>query len=179
MACRAARSLLLAAVAGFAVLAPAQTDEAKLKAEFLVRFAAYTSWPTRAFASDTSPVVIGVWKDVAFAKTLIEVRGGRTAGGRPIVIKTLASYNEASEVHVLFIPAAHSSDVVRLLTEVKRSPVLTVSEVAGFCAKGGILNFYKQGAYVRFEANPDAARAAGVQISSQLLKLARIVGGEK
>ncbi|GIV03166.1 MAG: hypothetical protein KatS3mg015_1996 [Fimbriimonadales bacterium] len=177
MACRAARSLLLAAVAGFAVLAPAQTDEAKLKAEFLVRFAAYTSWPTRAFAADSSPVVIGIWKDLTFAKTVIQVRGDRTAGGRPIVVKTITSYSEASEAHLLFIPGAYSSDIARLLIEVKRSPILTVSEVAGFCTKGGILNFYKQGAYVRFEANPDAARSAGVQISSQLLKLARIVGG--
>jgi hypothetical protein len=176
---RISRFLLLMASAGIAAIAPAQTDEARLKAEFLIRFAAYTSWPARSFASDTSPIFIGVWKDSAFARTVADVRGNRTAGSRPIQVRTLSSYNDASEVHILFVPASHADDLPRLMTEVKRAPVLTVSEVAGFCARGGMMNFYKQGSYLRFEANPDAARAAGVQISSQLLKLAKIVGGNE
>jgi len=37
------------------------------------------------------------------------------------------------------------------------------------------INFYQEQNKVRFEINPAAARRAGLKISSQLLRLARIV----
>ena len=39
---------------------PAQTLEYSVKANYLVRFAAFVDWPPRAFASSQSPVVICV-----------------------------------------------------------------------------------------------------------------------
>ena len=42
-------------------------------------------------------------------------------------------------------------------------------------AGGGIIGMYIEGDKVRFEANPDAAQRAGIKLSSQILKLARIV----
>ena len=39
---------------------PAQTLEYSVKANYLVRFAAFVDWPARAFASSQAPVVICV-----------------------------------------------------------------------------------------------------------------------
>ena len=55
-------------------------------------------------------------------------------------------------------------------------PVLTVGDGAGYGAAGVVLNFYISDTRVRFEANTTAAARAGLQISSHLLRLARIVG---
>jgi hypothetical protein len=53
--------------------------------------------------------------------------------------------------------------------------ILTVSECDGFAQKGGVINFYPDGTRVRFEINPEAARRAGLKISSQLMSLGKIV----
>lgn len=153
----------------------AESDEGRLKAEFLVRFAGFTTWPANAFPERSSPVVIGVWSDGEYTRTLSNVIGSRRAGDRKIIAQTVRNMNEARSVHLLFIPGSSASSVDRLLSELAALPVLTVSEVSGFCKRGGVLNFYREGQYIRFEANPDAARDAGLQLSSQLLRLARIV----
>jgi len=57
----------------------------------------------------------------------------------------------------------------------KNLPVLTISETAGFAKRGGMINFTLQDSKVRFEANVDAAKQAGLNISSRLLSLASIV----
>ena len=44
-----------------------------------------------------------------------------------------------------------------------------------YAAQGVMVNFYPERNKVRFETNVDAARRAGLKISSHLLKLARIV----
>jgi preprotein translocase subunit Sec61beta len=44
-----------------------------------------------------------------------------------------------------------------------------------FLTQGGIINFYTEGKNLHFEISPDAADAAGLQLSSRLLALARVV----
>jgi hypothetical protein len=63
-----------------------------------------------------------------------------------------------------------------LLRQCEGKPVLTVGDGAGYGAAGVILNFYVSDTRIRFEANTTAASRAGLQISSHLLRLARIVG---
>jgi hypothetical protein len=53
--------------------------------------------------------------------------------------------------------------------------VLTVGDSDGYAARGVIANFYLEENRVRFEINREAAVRARLGISSQLLKLARIV----
>jgi hypothetical protein len=51
-----------------------------------------------------------------------------------------------------------------------------VGETDRFAHTGGIINFRLQGANVRFEINPEAARRSRLTISSKLLRLAIIIG---
>jgi hypothetical protein len=44
-----------------------------------------------------------------------------------------------------------------------------------FASRGGIVGFRVQGKTVRFDINIEQAEKAGLKMSSQLLKLARIV----
>jgi hypothetical protein len=50
-----------------------------------------------------------------------------------------------------------------------------VSEVPNFANEGGDINFYISSEKIRFEINPQAARQAGLKVSSQLLALGKIV----
>jgi hypothetical protein len=57
----------------------------------------------------------------------------------------------------------------------RRLPILTVGDISGFSRDGGIVEFFLQTGKVRFDINLSAARHSRLKISSQLLKVARIV----
>jgi hypothetical protein len=56
-------------------------------------------------------------------------------------------------------------------------PVLTITQDPDGPALGAIINFIMQGGRLKLEVSPEAARRAGLAISSRLLQLARIYGG--
>lgn len=53
--------------------------------------------------------------------------------------------------------------------------MLTIGEPDGFAAMGGCIGFVVGDERVQFEINPDAANRGDLKISSQLLRLAKIV----
>jgi hypothetical protein len=50
--------------------------------------------------------------------------------------------------------------------------VLTVSETPEFIGAGGMINFMLEANKIRFQINDEAAKKAGLKISSKLLSLA-------
>ena len=61
------------------------------------------------------------------------------------------------------------------LDELKGAPVLTVGDGDDFARNGGMIGLFVEDGRMRFAINPDAAHRAGLRLSSQLLKLAKIV----
>jgi hypothetical protein len=66
----------------------------------------------------------------------------------------------------------HADEAVQAL---KNTSVLTIAETPGFARRGGVINFTLEDSKVRFEVNVDAAHQVGLNISSRLLSLAKIV----
>ena len=62
-----------------------------------------------------------------------------------------------------------------LLGQVRHETILTVGDVPGFCESGGAVNLNLVESRVRLEINVDATARSGLQVSSKLLSLARIV----
>jgi YfiR/HmsC-like len=149
--------------------------ENTIKASYLYNFAVHTEWPDGAFAGPDAPMVIGLAGDVPFAPALEVGLRGKNLGGRKIIVRAVGSNDEAGRCHVLFIGAVTPKRMAMLLAAVAAKPVLTVSESEGFAKRGGILNLFRGESSLKFEANPSAAARMHVKLSSQLLKLARIV----
>ena len=57
------------------------------------------------------------------------------------------------------------------------TPVLTVGDVREFAASGGVLRFFLRDEQMRMEINLQAAEAAGLKISSRLLRIADLYEG--
>jgi len=76
---------------------------------------------------------------------------------------------------MLFIASAESSRAEEIVQLLKGTSVLTIAETPGFSKQGGVINFVLEDSKVRFEVNVDAAKQAGLNISSRLLSLAKIV----
>ena len=56
---------------------------------------------------------------------------------------------------------------------------MTMGDVSGFAQHGVMINFYMEHNKVRFEINEDRVKDSNLSVSSQLLKLARIVRKEQ
>jgi len=159
-----------------ALAAPELTaTDAQLKAAFLYNFAKFTEWPRSAFTNATAPLVFGVLGRNPFGTGLETALRDKTIGGRPVQLARFRTVDEVDTCHVLFISDSERPRMEQTLKALAKRPVLTVSDVESFAARGGMLGFYREGDQLRFEANPDAAQKAGVKLSSRLLNLAKIV----
>jgi len=65
--------------------------------------------------------------------------------------------------------------VERLVAAVEDVALLTVGDASGFLEEGGMINFLVEERKVRFEIGLVKARSAKLDISSQLLRLAKRV----
>ena len=54
-------------------------------------------------------------------------------------------------------------------------PALTISDIDGFAAQGGMIGFATRDGKLSFQVNPAASGRAGLEIGAQLLQLATLV----
>jgi YfiR/HmsC-like len=148
----------------------------RIKAAFLYKFAAYVEWPPNTFPESESPIVIGVAGAEGIAHELEGASAGRTAAGRPVVVRKLARGEKPNSCcHILFIGEDDRGQRAELLAQVQNQPVLTVTDVDGGPPKGSIINFLTAEDRVRFDISRGAAERSGIQLRSQLLGVARRV----
>jgi hypothetical protein len=160
------------------VRADAQFDDDQVKAAFLLNFLKFVTWPdAQAAEAASAPIEVVVLGDEALARVLEQTAAKQVIGGRAVLVRLARSARELPPApHLLFIGASEKDRLSALLRQYEGRPVLTVGDGAGYGAAGVVLNFYTSDTRIRFEANTTAAARAGLQISSHLLRLARIVG---
>ena len=158
---------------------PPLMTEKQVKALFLVNFAKYVDWPSDSLAAGNDSFVIGLFGECKLADDLAKAVVGRTVSGHGIRIQQVRNQDEARACRIVFISHAEKKRLVELLEQVRGLPVLTVGETDEFCQLGGIITFIKKDDKVRLQIELDAARRAGLEISSRLLSVADRVNGGK
>lgn len=149
--------------------------EYQVKAAFLLNLAKFTDWPPPSPGESAGSFVIGVLGEDPFRNALEDVLKGQTLKGRKLVLRRLQAVDDASACHLLFISRSEKDRLPALLIALEKKSVLTISDFEGFCQRGGMINLMVSGdGTIKPEINPEAARAAGLQFSSKLLKLPTI-----
>jgi len=156
----------------------APTQENKVKAVFLFQFINYVEWPTNAFKTPTAPIVVGVLGNDPFGPLLDQTMKGEKLHGRALQVRRGRTVEELAGCHVLYVSESEERRTKEIINAVTNKPVLTVGDFEGFAREGGVMNYYIENDKVKFEANLHAASNARIKLSSQLLKLAKIVEGE-
>ena len=181
-----ARRVLRLAFAGLGVLALAsgggptpQATEYELKAALLHKFVKYVEWPAPRFADKASPIVIGVLGKDPFGETLERTFGDKKVGERGFELLRLRDISEVKRCHVLFLPDEERDQEKKVLQAVAGQSILLVGETEGFASRGGTINLYIEEKHLKFEINQEVAKEQGLAISSNLLKLAKIVKDER
>jgi hypothetical protein len=154
------------------------SSEYLIKAGFIFNFAKFVDWPPASFAQPDSPIVIGILGTDPFGALIDQIVQDKKIGGRGFVVKRLkwgTDPKDLKECKILFVGASERVHIDELVQIVRGLPILTVGETPGFAEHGGVIRLVLEDNRVRFEVNVDAARQAGLTISSRLLTLARII----
>jgi hypothetical protein len=165
---------LLTATPAWAAPAAAAPSEYQIKAVFLFNFAQFVEWPASVFADAKAPLVIGVLGDDPFGPVLDEAVRGEKIDGHPLVVRRYRRADDIADCHLLFISRTESVQHERILARLKSRSLLTVGDTDAFNRHGGMVRFVTESNKVRFKINVQAARAAGLVISSKLLRPAMV-----
>ena len=141
--------------------------EYRLKAAFLYNFMAFTEWPAAAEGS----LNLCIHGKDPFGPELDGLQG-KLVAGRSITVQRKAAGESLKNCHAVFIAASLTDSLPRVLEGLKGQPVLTLADSPGAMRKGVALNMSVVQGKVSFEANLQAARSAGLNLSSKLLRLA-------
>ena len=100
---------------------------------------------------------------------------GKPVGNCSLEISAVSAGQPLNPFTAVFISRSEKAGLQGILTRIKSLPVLTIGDTPGFIQEGVIINLVQRDDKLGFEINLKAARAAGLNISSQLLKLASAI----
>jgi hypothetical protein len=148
--------------------------EYQVKAVFLFNFTQFVEWPVTAFPAPDTPLVIGIVGDDPFGPFLEEAIRDEKAGEHPLQIRRFQTPEQA-DCHILFISRSETGRLQPLLDALAGKNILTVSDADNAARRGVMIRFANENNRIRLRINLDAAKRAGLTISSKLLRSAEIV----
>jgi hypothetical protein len=168
-------AVLLLAVARPVAADPPAVSVAQVEAVFLFNFAKYVDWPATAFPNPAAPITIGVVGTDVLGDSLDHIVAGKSVNGRPFAVKHFSPDADFAGCQILFIGNLETSAVTQILDKTSTLPILTVSDAKLFAQDTAIIGFVLKDQKVRLAIDLDAARKAGLTISSKLLAVADVV----
>ncbi len=97
---------------------------------------------------------------------------GETIDGKGVSARRVSKPRDAVGCRVLYISLSEEIRLKEVLAALDRGGVLTVSDIPQFSQRGGMIQFVEESNKIRFEVNLASAEAAGLTLSSELLKVA-------
>jgi hypothetical protein len=150
-------------------------SEYQVKAVFVFNFSRFVEWPAQAFKSPNQPFSICILGDDPFGAKLDETVRGEEINQHPLQVRRLRQVLDADECQILYIDRSESSELREILSALDHRSTLTVSELKDAAERGGMIQFLTENNRIRLRINVESARAAGLTISSKLLRPADIV----
>jgi hypothetical protein len=165
---------LLVAASLSSYAATGAPNEYALKSVFLYNFCRFIDWPDFVFPGPNDPLIIGVLGDDPFGPMLEEAVAGESYHGRSIRIEHYHSPREVSRCQLLFVSASENGRIPEIIGAVAGKSIVTVGESESFIERGGMIALVADHNRVRLLINPSALRAARLDASSKLLRVAEI-----
>lgn len=176
------------------LVAPVQTESAELtdeerekeheqeyliKAAYLHHFLKYTTWPEAKKGEKQRSLRLVVVGTDPFGEILDRSFKDKKIQGRSVTLIRQEELEEDLLADMIFAGGLEEEQRLGLLEACKGKPILVVGEVTGFAEAGAHCNLYRDGKNVKFEINTDVVKESKLTMSSELLKLARLVKFKK
>jgi hypothetical protein len=153
-----------------------ESREYAVKSAFLYNFAKFVDWPPESFKNETSPLVLGIVGVDPFGAVL-ETLKDKSVKGRKLIIRRLPRLETFEDCQILFISSSEKGNLRAMLTTIKNHNILTVSDIDRFAYQGGMIGLVMVDNNINFEINLEMVQRSKLKVSSQLLKLAKIIQG--
>ncbi len=146
----------------------------EIKAALVFRFPVYVRWPDAILNDKVKTFECRILGKGRLSELLGHFDGEKIMG-KTIHVKRISTIEALEGCHMLFIASSEDKNLMSFLKAIEGKPILTVGDMKGFAQKGGVINFIRKKDSVHFEINREAGNRAGLNISSKLLRLAKIV----
>ena len=147
--------------------------DTRMKAVFLYNFTKYISWTTLDTAKTFTIGVFGVDEILLPLRMMAKER---LDSGQNINVIKVTDTSQISICEILFVPVNYTTAFHELRPGIPSTNILIVGESLGFATSDGAINFVKRDGKIKLEINRQALKDANLTASSQLLKLAILVG---
>jgi hypothetical protein len=171
--------LLVTGADGASAPTEQQAREYQIKAAALYNIVTFVDWPDTAFPSADAPLVIGVLGEGPVASVVGYFVEGETWHGRKIVVQYYARPADLKPCHVLYVARSEQTSWPTTRQTLRGRPVLTVADADSFATDGGAVQLTIDRNKLHLTVNVATVRAAGLIISSKVLRLAEVVGETK
>lgn len=152
------------------LMASGQVIKPKVQTAFIYQFTRYIEWPNKKNLNEFKIALIG---SSALQPFLEELSSQKSVNGKSISISSVEPDEDLSPFHIVII--GDSKFLEKVVQRTEGLEILTIASGEGAAAKGVIIGFFLEKEKMRFEINRSAAEKQNLSISSQLLKLARII----
>ena len=149
--------------------------EYQVKAVFVYNFSRFVEWPPQTFTTPNEPFVIGILGSDPFGTRLDEAVRGEQIDQHPLLVRRFRSVDEIGDCRILYIDRSESAQLQQILAALDHRNTLTVSDLDDSSQRGVMVQFATENNRIRLRINVESARAAGLTISSKLLRSADIV----
>jgi hypothetical protein len=168
-------AMLITALPMQASAESAAASEYAIKAAMVFKIAKFVSWPKQAFTGLSEPLSVCVQESNPIAPALSTL-SGKPIHGRPFSVRYLKENPVMfNDCQILLVPKNSGKRQTAFLKAISSQPVLTIVENDNFKKQGGIIGLEIKQNRVQFAIDVAASENAGLDISAQLLQLAKIV----
>ena len=169
-------TLIATGIIGRAAQPAGGLTEPEVKAAAVYNLIEFTNWPSEAFASPDAPLVIAIVGNGPVVSFIDRLVSGESWHSRKIVVQHYAAARDIPACHVLFLTRSARDGWADIRAHFANRPVLAVSDSDNFAAQGGSVQLAIDRNRLKLFVNLAATRSCNLQLSSNLLRLATIVG---
>jgi len=153
----------------------ASDDEYAIKAALIFKLSRFVTWPE----SEQNSLLICVAGDNPFAEHLNGLRG-ELSNQRKVDVKYLPHQNQSLKgCQVVFVSKSEMSNFHQRLQTIKESPILTISDIHGFCKTGGSIEITRRNNRLGFTFNMQVLKDSGLKVAAPLLQMSTLINQEK
>ncbi len=156
--------------------------EYTVKAAYLLNFGKFMriSPGSQAARNDFNICVVG---EDPFGRALDDITAGEVIDGRPVRVVRLEKPNfdkpESQKCSIAYLGRSEDKHMEQDLAAFHDSDTLTVSDTPEFLKRGGMIQFVLVSDHVRFSVNLDPVKRTHLVLSSELLRVAASVSGNR
>ena len=145
-----------------------------LKAQVMTQLLSFVEWPPEA-GPPGKPFDLVVMGKSPFGSYLDDYVRDRTIRHHPIRVRYLAKAGDPGACSAIFLCRSEVGRAGSVGAWARSHQVLTLSDDEALAHQGVMVNLLMEGRFVRLAVNLQAVSAAGLSLSSRLLKNARIL----